>query len=253
MKKTKKEKRNEKAKTLIKKATNSHQYDSPKLNWSKEKETPSPVRQAFEEYLKKYIGNLIGKSVIDIGSGTGHLSKFFFEKGAKEVYGIEPSHRNVKISKKLFPRMSIVNETLEDVKLEKSFDIATVILTFEHMKNLNLAFNKIAKLIKIHGKLYAIIGDKEYNTTPRFGYKLTVENLDKGEIVVATKRQYGTMYDIFRPVSNFIETARGTGFLFKKHIPLIPTKKLIQSKPRYKQFKGRVTNHLLMFEYIGKS
>ena len=241
-----------KAKTLIEKATNPYQYDSPKLNWSKEKETPSPVRQAFQEYLKKYLGNLAGKKVIDIGSGTGHLSKFLLEQGAKEVYGIEPSHRNVKISKKFFPKMIVIEKTLENVKLKKSFDIATVILTFEHIKNLNLAFNKIAKLMKKNGKLYTIVGDKKYNTTSRFGYKLTIENLDKGEVTVATERIYGTMYDIFRPVSNFIEAAKRASFLFKKHIPIVPTKKLIQAKSQYEQFKGKATNHLIIFEYIGK-
>jgi len=246
-------KREEKVETLVKKATNPKQYDSYELNYGKEKETPSPVRQVFQYHLKKHLGNLTGKKVIDIGSGTGHLSKLLFELGAKEVYGIEPSRRNVGVSEKFFPKMFVIKKALKDVKIEKVFDIAIIILTLEHMKNLNSAFSKITKLIKTHGLLYVIAGDKKYNTTKRFGYRLKITGLNNDEVIVTTKRMYGTMYDIFRPVSNFIKAAEKTGFSFKKHIPITPTKKLIRTKPKYTQFVGKAIAHLLIFEHVRKA
>ncbi len=237
--------------TLAEKATDPHQYDSLDLDWEKEGMLDSPARQFFHEYLEKNLEDLTNKSVVDIGSGTGHLSKLFLKLGADEIYGIESSHKNVEISRKLYPEMSVIEKPFENVKPERTFDVITIVMAFENMKDLNSSFQKISRFMKLRGSLYIVVGDKKYHTTERFGYTLEVEELDNDEIAIATRRPYGLMYDILRPVSNFIEAAKKAGFSLRKHVPLVPTQKFIQAEPKYKQFEGKPLGHLLIFEYGG--
>jgi len=236
-------------KRLIKKATNPFQYDSVDLDWEKEGMSDSPTRQFFYDYLEKNISDLTNKNVIDIGSGTGYLTKLFQKFGAKEIYGIEPSHKNIQISQKFYPKMIVNEVSLEKAKFERKFDVAFVIMVFEHLKDLNSSFHKIETLLKQNGMLYIIVGDKNYHTIKRSGYRIKIKNLRNGEVVAATKRSYGTIYDIFRPIDNFIQAARINNFYLEKIIPLIPTKKLIQAESKYKKFKDRPLCHLLIFKH----
>lgn len=240
-----------KAKILTKKAVDPLQYDSVNLDWKKDGMPDSPMRQFFHWYLEQNIENLTDKNVIDIGSGTGHLTKLFRKFGAKKIYGIEPSHKNVEISRKLYPEMIVDEVGLEETKIKKTFDVAVVVMAFEHMRNLNSSFQKIAQLMKPAGILYAIVGDKEYFTTERFGYTLKIEDLGNGEVAVATRRPYGVIHDILRPVSSFVEAAQKNGFSVTKNIPLTPTKKIIQVEAKYQQFKDKSLGHLLVFKHNG--
>jgi len=247
-----KELNSKKAETkLVEKAIDPRQYDSLVLDWEKEGMADSPTRQFFYEYLETNLENLAGKSVLDVGSGTGYLSKLFSKLGAEEIYGIEPAHKNVEISRKLYPEMMVTEQAFEDVKPEKTFDVVVVVMAFEHMRDLNSAFQKLSQFVKPHGFLYIVVGDKAYHTTARFGYGLETEDLGNGEVATSTKRPYGVMYDIFRPISNFVEAAEKAGFALKKQVALVPTQKLMQAEPKYKQFEGKPLNHLLVFEYTG--
>ena len=234
---------------LAEEATNPHQYDSLALDWEKEGMLDSPTRQFFHEYLEANLENLTGKSVLDVGSGTGHLSKLFSKLGASEIHGIEPAHKNVEISRKLYPEMRVTEQAFEEARPERTFDVVVVVMAFEHMRNLDSAFQKLSQFVRPNGFLYIVVGDKEYHTTERFCYELEIEDLGNGEVTTSTKRPYGTMHDIFRPISNFIETAEKAGFVLKKQVALVPTKKFIQAESKYKQFEGKPLNHLLVFEF----
>lgn len=237
--------------SLATKATNPGQYDSLILDWEKEGMLDSPTRKFFHEYLEANLENLAGKRVLDVGSGTGHLSKLFSKLGAREIHGIEPAHKNVEISKKLYPEMKVTEQAFEEARSEQPFDVVVVVMAFEHMRNLDSAFQKLSQFVRPNGSLYIVVGDKEYHTTERFGYELGVEDLGHGEVATSTKRPYGTMHDIFRPISNFVEAAEKAGFVLKKQIALVPTEKFIKAEPKYKQFEGKPLNHLLLFEFSG--
>ncbi len=240
------------AQSLIEKATDPHQYDSLELDWEREGMLDSPTRQFFHEYLAQNLEDLTNKSVVDIGSGTGHFAKLFTKLGAKEIYGIEPARKNVEISKKFNPEMIVEEAGLENAVGSKKFNVAVVVMAFEHMKNLEMAFHKIASLMKSNGTLYAVTGDLGYHITERHGHEFWVERLQNEEVVVATRRSYGLMHDIFRPVGMFVDAAKKAGFSLKKHVPLTPTENFIQTEPKYKQFEQTPICHLLIFEYDKK-
>ncbi len=110
-------------------ATNPYQYDAETMDWKKEGLPRSPTRQLFQEYLKT---NLVvkGKSVIDIGSGMGQLFPLLKQLGAVEINGIEPSIKNVQISKYFYPDIEIYEDTLAKADIKKSFDVAVSVMVF---------------------------------------------------------------------------------------------------------------------------
>lgn len=243
----------EKAKILVEKATDPSQYDSLDLDWEKTGAEDSPTRRFFRAYLRENMGDLKDKSVIDIGSGTGHLFKLLSNLGAEDIEGLEPSRKNAEISRKLYPEVAIKEKTLEEAKPEKTFDAAMAVMSFEHVRNIDSAFQKVAKFLKPRGYFYLIAGDKDYGATKRFGYEIEIEDLENGEIAVSTGRDCGRMYDILRPAENFIEAAEKAGLVLKKSVPMPPTKKLVEAEPKYKEFENTPLTHLFVFKNTGIS
>src|SRR5581483_7259100 len=88
-------------------ATDPLQYDSPDLDWTIDGDPNSWSRIFFRNHLKPYLENLSGKSVLDIGSGVGHLFPMLKEFGAKDIEGLEPSKRNVGRSNQLYPDVPV--------------------------------------------------------------------------------------------------------------------------------------------------
>jgi SAM-dependent methyltransferase len=131
---------------------------------------------------------------------------------------------------------------------KKKFDIAIAVMVFEHIIDLHSAFAKIAKLLHSKGSFYLIAGDKEYHTTPRFGYELDVEELESDVVVARVRRSYGLLYDILRPISHFIEAGEQTGFMLNKHIELKPTQSFLKLESRYSKFKDTALAHLFVFK-----
>lgn len=228
-------------------ATNPVQYDSDELHWDTET-IESPIRQFFSSYLKKNLGDLSNKKVIDIGSGTGYLTKLYEELGTRDIFGLEPSKSNVRMSRTLNPDMKVIQSPLEDFNSENNFDVAVSVMVFGHIADPQAAFRKIFNLLQSDGSLFLIITDKAHSITPRFGYEIEIQTLDNGEIASMTKRSQGVMYDVLRPIENYIRYATNVGFKFTEEIPLIPTEELKEKDPRYMQFQDVPIGHLMVFK-----
>jgi SAM-dependent methyltransferase len=207
-------------------ATNPRQYDSPELDWRIGGDINSSSRVFFRDNLKKHLEDLHGKSVLDIGSGVGHLFPMLQELGALVVEGLEPSERNVEYSRSLYPNVVIHHNGLQDFTTKQPFDVAICIMVFEHIMDIKDAFYCVSKMIKSGGTFYLIFGDKDFhmvNDPP----KTEVDIQEMGDGIVATRtirRRDGgesTMYDIFRPVEFFIDNAKMAGFNLLGHVELL--------------------------------
>lgn len=240
-------------KGYLAKATDPHQYDSLEIDWGKEGAGDSPARQFFQEYLKRYLEDLNRKTVVDIGSGTGSLFTLFKNRGARSILGIEPSVKNIAISRRMYPDVPVFQGTLGEFRKKRKFDVAVAVMVFEHIIDLDSAFIQVAAMLNPGGILYLIAGDKEYQTTPRFGYELDVEEVGNSVVIVRVKRKYGLLYDILRPTSHFDKAGKQAGFVVRKHIGMKPTKKFLEAEPKYKQFKDIVLTHLFMFRLSGEA
>jgi len=234
-------------KDYLSKATNPLQYDSDILDWEKEGLKDSPTRLFFQEYLEKYL-DVRGKTVLDIGSGMGQLFPLLKQLGASEIQGIEPSHHNAEISKKLYPDVPIYQGTLANAPVSRLFDAVTTVMVFEHIEDISSAFKKIGTMLASHGVLYLIVGDKQYHITPRYGYKLKVVDIGNDAVVMETTRPLGVMYDILRPLNHYLETAQKNLFSLENHVELKPTEAFMNSEPKYRAFAGNPICHLLIFK-----
>ena len=85
----------------------------------------------FKKFKKHF--NKKKMNILDLGSGTGGLLKYFQNKG-HNVYGIEPNFKYFKYSKKILK--NIINKNFEDNKYKKNFfDMVLIIGTLEHVND----------------------------------------------------------------------------------------------------------------------
>jgi SAM-dependent methyltransferase len=231
------------------KATNPQQYDSPELDWTIGGDINSYSRIFFRNNLRQHLEDLSGKSVLDIGSGVGHLFPMLQELKASSIEGIEPSRRNVEYSRNLYPNITIHESTLQNFISDKKFDVVICIMAFEHVLDINNAFSCIANVIKPGGSLYLIFGDKEFhvfNNPPET--EVDVQEIGEGIVATKTVRHKdgidSTMYDIFRPVQLFIDSAKESGFGLLNHVEL-----KAELKRRPSCFANKPICHLLVFKH----
>jgi len=116
----------------------------------------NPVRI---EYIKNIVGDFKGKKVLDIGCGGGLLSIPMARMGAK-VIGIDASSKNISIAENYAKRQHV--ELDYEVALveefsknnEGKFDFVTALEIIEHVDNVELFLNEVAKTVKPGGLLF---------------------------------------------------------------------------------------------------
>ncbi|TYB31617.1 MAG: class I SAM-dependent methyltransferase [Candidatus Mcinerneyibacterium aminivorans] len=108
------------------------------------------------DYLeKKTIANLLKHKkrgrMLEIGSGTGHWSRFFSKMGF-EVIGVEKSKHMYDISKrKRIKNANFLNEDIFNYNPDKKFDCAAFITTLEFLENDKKAVNHVINLLADNG------------------------------------------------------------------------------------------------------
>ncbi len=109
--------------------------------------------QIFEE-VKKDLKNLNPNSkILDLGCGTGHLSKFISELGF-EVVGIDPSKKMLDLAKGNFPDISFVDAISVKLPFEdNSFDyvVSIEVLRYLHKQDVMNTYKEIFRVLKPTG------------------------------------------------------------------------------------------------------
>jgi len=104
-------------------------------------------------YIKKNAS--LGKetSLLDVGCGGGTFLMYLKKENIQDIVGIEidPNYAAY-IEKEL--GINIIKERLEDLDLNKAFDIITMWHVLEHLWNLNKALSVVRRLLKDTGKLF---------------------------------------------------------------------------------------------------
>jgi SAM-dependent methyltransferase len=223
-----------------------NQYDH--ISWETEGAVDSPSRKFFRFFLEKELGDVQGKSILDVGSGVGQLFPMLKSLGAAKIVGIEPSEKNLLASRELFPDVEVVKETFESFGSQEKFDLIIFLLSLEHIPNLDLVFSKSKSLLNEDGKILLITLDKKYKETPRYGYKLDIENIDEDVSLVSADRNGEKMVSIVRSVRFFEKTADKNGFALEKIIEIKPTESFISEVPKYGEFRDTTISHLMKFK-----
>ncbi len=223
-------------------AVNPQQYDSPDLDWRIDGDENAYWRIFFRDHLRPFLNDLAGKRVLDIGSGVGQLFNMLKELGAAEIVGLEPSKRNVEASQKTYPEIVVLQKPLEQFSSDAQFDVAISIMVFEHISNTDLAFSKVSSLLKGKGRFYLIVGDMECFIQPIPGAEVSAQPLPGGGYATKTVRPNGVMFDIFRPLASYINSAESNG------LKLVNQKGLVSISEQHTSMGGKPICHLLVLE-----
>lgn len=112
----------------------------------------------YNEYIEmpatlSLLPKLKGKKVLDVGCGPGIYAKILTRKGAR-VWGIDTSTVLLNIAKKEAPKTQFQKASLLNIPFPaNTFDLVLCALVFDHIKNLDLAFKEIRRVLKPKGIL----------------------------------------------------------------------------------------------------
>ena len=102
-----------------------------------------------------------GKTILDIGSGTG-ISLVKFEQKGFTVTGIEPDKENTRKINQVLKKGNCINGFIENIKIDEKFDIIWSSHSLEHLEDPNLCFKKAFELLKNTGMFCVIVPDGDY-------------------------------------------------------------------------------------------
>lgn len=232
---------------LVQRAANPRQYDGPALDWLSVGREASPSGGFFRESIATSLGNLAGRSLLEIGSGTGRLFGLFKSLGTSKIKGVEPSAKSAAVSRQLHPDVPVFEGPFEKFPTEEIFDRVVAVMVFEHIENLNGAFSRIHRCLKPRGEFHLVVGDPECQTNPALYDGIEIEPLDRGALAVCTRRPFGVLCNIVRPLDHFQEAARGAGLTSLRTTSLPATAGLIAKHQSLKILGGQPLCHLLVF------
>lgn len=85
-------------------------------------------------------------SVVEIGSGTSAILNEFNEMNY-DVIGVEPSKVAVQISKKIFPKVEVINDYFTSTIIKQDIDVILMYDVMEHLEPNNKVFEEIYRFM----------------------------------------------------------------------------------------------------------
>lgn len=131
---------------------------------------------SFEkDELKRLIGDVKGKKVLDVGCGTGRLIGYLQNEGA-EVTGVDLSEKMVEKVQKKFSFIDVKQADIRELPFENdSFDVVIAAFVIVHLKDLQEAFDEVCRVLKPGG--HFIVTNINQRKAPKI-------KTDEGEIVI---------------------------------------------------------------------
>ncbi len=118
--------------------------------------------------LKRIIGNIKDKKVLDIACGQGQISNMFFEQGA-EVSGFDVAEDLIKIAKQNNKNISYKVLNAEDFASDykdqdsyQKFDIVTCVLAIQNIENVKKVLENIKNITHKDSKIIFVINHPSF-------------------------------------------------------------------------------------------
>jgi ubiquinone/menaquinone biosynthesis C-methylase UbiE len=163
-----------------------------------------------------------GMRILDVGCGTGVFSRAFAEKGA-EVLGIDVGLELLDIADKKSGDLNIKYVLASADNLSKvkgvDFDVATIILAIQNMKNLDAVMKEVSEKLKEGGKLVIVINhpafripqnsDWFYDEKDRIQYRKIARYMSEIEIPILMNpgnKNSKKTYSFHRPLQVYVKS-----------------------------------------------
>ncbi|MDD2807219.1 MAG: methyltransferase domain-containing protein [Patescibacteria group bacterium] len=92
------------------------------------------------------------KDIIDVGGGIGSMARQFMNKNY-HCLCVVPDQNFIKYGKKHNPKVSFLLTSAENLKIDKKFDLAVLIESYQYFINTELAISNIVSCLKEHSSL----------------------------------------------------------------------------------------------------
>jgi ubiquinone/menaquinone biosynthesis C-methylase UbiE len=126
-----------------------------------------PAGMLIDDLEKKMIGKLIkklnGRLLVELGSGTGHWTSFFADKGFS-VVGLDISSKMIEYAvRKNIPGSVFINHNIQHLPFaDNSVENIAAIASIEFVENQDMVFSEIKRVLKPGGSF--IIGCLNINS-----------------------------------------------------------------------------------------
>ncbi len=196
--------------------------------------------------LFSMIPDLNSKKILDLGCGFGEHCMRFVHDGANQVIGIDISEKMLEIARKenSNPKISYINMPMEDIaQLNEQFDIVISSLAFHYVEDFSGVVKNIYKMLS-KGGLFIFSQENPLSTCHSGGDRWTRdENGNKLYLNLANYGVEGERESVWfvdnikkyhRTFSTIVNTLIEAGFMIEKMIEPLPTDKLIEEYPEYR-------------------
>lgn len=110
-------------------------------------------------FIESRLGDLKGKTLLDLGCGAGEDIVKYSDLGAASVYGVDASTAMIDAAKKIVKHPDLLAvKGIEHTGLpDEAFDVVVTRFSLHYLKKLDLAFSEIHRMLKQGGTLIVVV------------------------------------------------------------------------------------------------
>jgi ubiquinone/menaquinone biosynthesis C-methylase UbiE len=210
--------------------------------------------------LLKLLGNGEGKSLLDVGCGTGYFAKVFKENGYI-VTGVDIAEESIALAKQESPDIIYHAGNLELIKLENNFDVITIILALQNIDTIESIINTCSNYLNKGGKLVIVLNHPyyripsgsswEYSDTENKAFRRVDKYLIpfmKPIVMNPASSKPVVTYSFHRPLGTYIDLLLKSGLTITK-IEELESKRPADQGPKTEELE-RVRHEIPLFMNI---
>jgi toxoflavin synthase len=217
-------------------------YDSFAEQYKKIEDT-YVYKYVFEPSTKILLAGVKGNEVIDVGCGSGKVTRLIKKLGAKKVLGSDNSIKQLRIAREIETKnpqgiLYVLDDLVEKelMRCDKA-DFVTGIFVMQYsnsVQELEIAFKNIYLRLKRGGKFIGIVPNSKTpeQTNPKYGITCSVEgNFDGAKRVfnlVENDKKILSIENKYYTKETYENSIKLAGFKKFKWVPLIVSKEGIE-------------------------
>lgn len=137
------------------------------------------LKDTYFEYLEKKLRKFSGKEkILDVGAGNGFFLEKLWEKGYKNVYGLEPSKDAISKAAKYLRGRIRASILREGIFKNNNFGIVTCFHTLDHVVDPNKFIKICHQLLKKSGLAYFVVHDTQGLSVRLLGEKSPIFDIE---------------------------------------------------------------------------
>jgi len=183
---------------------------------------PNGLILAEQPLVRRLLGDVRGRRVLDTGCGTGRHTCWLHEQGAL-VTGVDPSEEMLAVARAKTPALHLVRAGLESMPLASaSFDLVLNALVLEHVAELDAPFAELSRVLRPGGRLVVSVFH------PFFLFKGVKPHFEHAA--------HGVEYELpshVHMVSDYLRALRQHGLTLDELIEPRVDDKLVEALPRF--------------------